>query len=530
MKNIKITILAFLLLAAGACKKSFLDTEDVTTATEQNFYKTPEDAFKALVGCYDGLQRVWTDGIALPVAAEVMADNTFGGTGNSDGFGYQMMDEFDKTRSPSDQDMFGANWILYYKAAYRCNMLLGKMDQIEWNGQETLRKTYESETRFLRAYLYFDMVRLWGNIPLVTVPTAENVPQDSPDDVYKLIAEDLEFAAQNLPATSYTAQAPATYGRVTKWAAEALIGRVFLYYTGYYGKPDLAGIVTKAEATSYLEDVINNGGFGLVENFVNLWPAASVDDYVGEDNKETVFAIKYTFTSDYDGNADGNHWLVMYGLRNQTSAPYGNGWGGGTVNPKLWNAYAATDSRRSASIISIADEGIDFKNISDQREYTGYYNKKYTPTSDENGNSEAVNNGGVNFMIGQFQDYVSIRYADVLLMAAELGSANAQKYFDDVRKRAYGTNFSALPVTQDNIMKERRLEFALEGIRYWDLLRQGITKAAEAIAETTMLQNGGVSTPKTIVASKIIETKGLQQIPNTQITLSNGVLKQNTGW
>src|SRR3989337_1326926 len=201
MKNIKITILAFLLLAAGACKKSFLDTEDVTTATEQNFYKTPEDAFKAFVGCYCGLQRVWSDSIALPVAAEVMADNTFGGTGNSDGLGYQMMDEFDKTRSPSDQDMFGANWVLYYKAAYRCNMLLGKMDQIEWNGQETLRKTYESETRFLRAYLYFDMVRLWGNIPLVTVPTAENVPQDSPDDVYKLIAEDLEFAAQNLPVT-----------------------------------------------------------------------------------------------------------------------------------------------------------------------------------------------------------------------------------------------------------------------------------------------------------------------------------------
>ena len=530
MKNIKITILAFLLLTAGACKKSFLDTEDVTTATEQNFYKTTDDAFKALVGCYDGLQRVWTDGIALPVAAEVMADNTFGGTGNSDGFGYQMMDEFDKSRSPSDQNMFNANWILYYKALYRCNMLLGKMDQVEWKGQETLRKTYESEARFLRAYLYFDLVRLWGNIPLITVPTTENVPQASPDDVYKLIAEDLEFAAQNLPATSYSSQAPATFGRVTKWAAEALIGRVFLYYTGYYNETDLAGVVTKAEATSYLEDVITNGGFGLVENFANLWPAASIDDYVGEDNKETLFAIKYTFTSDYDGNADGNHWLVMFGLREQTTPPYGNGWGGGTVNPKLWNAYTTTDSRRAASIISIADEGIEFTMKNNQREYTGYYTKKYTPTSDENGNSEAVNNGGVNFMIGQFQDYVSIRYADVLLMAAELGAANAQTYFDDVRKRAYGTNFSALPVTPDNIIKERRLEFALEGIRYWDLLRQGIDKAAAAIAENTTLQNGGVNTPKTIAAAKIIETKGLQQIPYTQITLSSGVLKQNAGW
>ena len=118
----------------------------------------------------------------------------------------------------------------------------------------------------------------------------------------------------------------------------------------------------------------------------------------------------------------------------------------------------------------------------------------------------------------------------VLLMAAELGTANAQTYFDDVRKRAYGTNFSALPVTPDNIIKERRLEFALEGIRYWDLLRQGIDKAAAAIAENTTLQNGGVNTPKTIAAAKIIETKGLQQIPYTQITLSSGVLKQNAGW
>lgn len=228
MKNIRVYILISILLAAGACKKSFLDTEDVTTATEQNFYKTPADAFKALVGCYDGLQRVWTEGIALPVASEVMADNTFGGTGNSDGFGYQMMDEFDKARSPSDQNLFNANWILYYKAVYRCNMLLSKLDQVEWTDQGELRKLYESETRFLRAYLYFDMARLWGNVPLLTEPSSENVPQANPDEVYKLIAEDLKFAAANLPATNYASQAPATYGRVTKWAAEALLGRVFL--------------------------------------------------------------------------------------------------------------------------------------------------------------------------------------------------------------------------------------------------------------------------------------------------------------
>ncbi|HMO62575.1 MAG TPA: RagB/SusD family nutrient uptake outer membrane protein [Ferruginibacter sp.] len=530
MKKYKIYIAALLLFSAGACKKSFLDAEDVTTASEQNFYRTPADASLALIGCYDGLQRVWADGIALPLAAEVMSDNAFGGVGNSDGFNFQMLDEFDRFRSPSDQNLFNANWAAYYRAIYRCNMLIGKIDQVEWSGNDELKRRTEAEAKFIRAYLYFDMVRLWGNVPLVTEPTKDNVPQASADDVYKLIAADLKFAASNLASVSYTAQAPATYGRVTKWAAEALIGRVFLYYTGYYGKSDLAGEISKAQALAYLEDVISNGGFGLVDNFAHLWPAASGTSYAGEDNKETVFAIKYTYTSDYNGNTDGNHWLVMYGIREQTIAPYGLGWGGATVNPKLWSAYGAGDTRRNATIISIADENLDFQMRDRQREYTGYYNKKYTPMADANGNSTAVNAGGVNFMIGQYQDYVSIRYADVLLMAAELGAAGAQNYFDDVRRRAYGGSFTSLTVSQDNIMKERRLEFAMEGLRYWDLMRQGIDVAAATIAESTNLLNGGVSTPKIIDATKIKETKGLQQIPYAEVTLSGGVLKQNTGW
>jgi hypothetical protein len=156
--------------------------------------------------------------------------------------------------------------------------------------------------------------------------------------------------------------------------------------------------------------------------------------------------------------------------------------------------------------------------------------KKYTPMADSAGKSLAEKMGGVNFMIGQFQDYVSIRYADVLLMAAELSSANAQKYFDDVRKRAFGGNFVQKTVSQANIMTERRLEFAGEGLRYWDLLRQGVSVAASTIAESVTLQNGGVNTTKTILAAKITETKGLSQIPNSQITLTNNVLKQNTGW
>ncbi|WP_046368739.1 RagB/SusD family nutrient uptake outer membrane protein [Flavihumibacter petaseus] len=531
MKNIKIYFPVLALLCLAACSKSFLDTEDVTSATEQNFYKTPNDAWKALVGVYDGMQRATSSGIGLNVVtSEIMSDNAFGASGNSDGYGVQMVDEFDKLRSPSDQDMFGDNWTVYYKAVYRANMLLKNLDQVDWKGNDALRNMYESEARFIRANLYFDMVRFWGNIPLLTAPSVDNVPQANPDEVYQLIAEDLKFAAANLPATSYGAMAPADFGRVTKWAAEAMLARVYLYYTGYYAKPDLAGVVTKEEALAGLEEVISNGGFGLVENFADLWPAASLNNYVGERNKETVFSVRYTYTSDWNGNVDGNHWMVMMGIRVQAIYPYGLGWGAGTVNAKLWNAYPAGDTRRDATIISIDGENLDFKNKKDQREYTGYYAKKYSPMADEAGVSLAEKMGGVSFMISQFQDYVSIRYSDVLLMAAELGSGNAQQYFDDVRKRALGASFVSIPVNNTNILNERRLEFAGEGLRYWDLLRQGIDVAAATIAETVTLQNGEVDVTKTINAAKITETKGLSQIPNTQISLSNGVLKQNAGW
>lgn len=524
MKKTYLYIFCLSLMTLGSCS---LDTEPITQLTDTNFYKTKDDAYTALVGCYDGLQvATGASDYGIPVVSEVLADNCFGGTGASDNYNYAVIDEFDITRSPADVDLFNSNWINYYKALYRCNIFLSKMDQIDWKGDTVLRDTYESETKFIRAYLYFEMVRLWGNIPLITVPTTENVPQAAPADVYKLIAEDLSFAADKLPAGAYTS---VDSGRITKWAAKSLLARVYLYYTGYYGAADLAGVVTKAQALGHLEDVIASSGHGLVDDFSTLWPAASVANYAGENNKEVVFSIKYTYTSDYNGNTDGNHWMAMFGMREFSSFPYGHGWGV-TVNSKLWDAYADNDTRRVSTMIGVEEESLEFDKIDSQRDYTGYYSKKYSPMIDEDGNDLPMNQGAPNFFLGQFQDYTVIRYADVLLMAAELGSAGAQTYFDEVRKRAYKAAFTPVTVSQAAIMEERQLEFALEGIRYWDLLRQGIGVASSTIAETTTVLSGGVPTTKTISAAKIQATKGLQQIPNTQITLSGGVLKQNAGW
>ncbi|WP_308991027.1 RagB/SusD family nutrient uptake outer membrane protein [Mariniflexile litorale] len=525
MKNTYIYIFFIGLLSLGSCS---LDTEPLTELSDSNFFSNTDDAFTALVGCYDGLQ-VATGGIgglSFPVTSEVLSDDCFGGTGNSDGFNFQAVDEFDKMRSPTDVDLLNNNWVAYYRGIFRCNLFLTKFDQIDWDGDDDLRNQYESETRFIRAYLYFEMVRLWGNIPLLTEPSDENIPQATPSEVYTVIAQDLVFAATNLADAPYTS---VDAGRITKWAAKSLLGRVYLYYTGYYGAPDLAGIVSKTEALGHLEDVISSSGHGLVSDFENLWPAASGGNYAGESNQEIVFSIKYTYTSDFNGNTDGNHWMVMFGMREFSSFPYGNGWGV-TVNSKLWEAYDTNDTRQVATVIGIEEEAIDFTKIGSQREYTGYYNKKYTPMVDENGNSTVTELGIESFQITQFQDYITMRYSDVLLMAAELGSANAQGYFDEVRQRAYKNNFVSKVVSQENIMTERHLEFALEGIRYWDLLRQGVSTAATVIAENTTLLSGGVSETKKIEASNIELTQGLQQIPNTQITLSGGTLNQNKGW
>ena len=121
-----------------------------------------------------------------------------------------------------------------------------------------------------------------------------------------------------------------------------------------------------------------------------------------------------------------------------------------------------------------------------------------------------------------------MRYADVLLMAAELGSAKAQQYLDAVRARA---GLASVSATQANIMKERKFEFAFEAINYWDLLRQGVNYAAQQIATSGIdVMSGGNADQVVIAAANIVAKKGLSQIPQNQITLSNGVLKQNEGW
>lgn len=540
-------------LGMSSCVESFLDVNSKTESTTGSSYKDERDAWRALIGCYDGWRQTSsTPGIGFYIAAEIMSHECFGATGHADGRGYQAVDRFDISQSPADLNLYESDWENYYAAVYRCNELITREEQIAWKETDDKRGTYMGECRAIRALLYLDMVRLWGNIPLFDEPVNENRPQADPSEVFALIFDDLKYAMGNIPAGAYPkANAATNDGHITKYAAGALFARAYLYYTGYYGT-EPAG-ATKAEALAAVEEIISSGEYSLVSEFKNLWPAASagvaevgdmktlLGTYAGDGNSETILALKFTSSQDYNGNNDGNRWQVMVGMRSLNSAPYGKGWGGITVNPAFVSEFGSGDTRRAASIIDLAGEGIttlkDFQaSYKDQREYTGYTVKKYSPLCFADGTSASKEVGSGDFQTSNHQDYVIIRYADVLLMAAELGSPNAQAYFDAVRQRAYtsGTTLSSgytpLAASKENIMQERRLEFAFESINYWDLLRQGIEYAAGKLALEAAVHSGGNPDVVKISAERIRATKGLSQIPYNQITLSNGVLKQNPGW
>ena len=539
-------------LSMTSCSESFLDVSSKTESNTENFYKTEGDAWRALLGCYDGWRQISSaPGIGFYVASTVMGDECYGATGKGDGFGYQAIDAFDPMKSPSDMQLYGQDWKVYYAGVYRCNELMAHEEQINWES-ESNHGLYMGECRAIRALLYFDMVRLWGNIPLFLEPVNENREQADPAEVYAAIFEDLKFAIANIPADANLTEKEA--GRITKYAAEAMLARAYLFYSGYYGKDpgftnaegETTGVVTKADALAAVEDVIGSGNYGLVDDFKNLWPAASLvpipgnvgwntdaSTYAGDFNKEVILAQKFTPTQDYNGNNDSNRWLVMMGMRSLNHTPYGKGWGACTVVPQFLEKFPDGDTRRAASAIDLVGEGIaqgnDFNSsFADWREYTGYSVKKYSPLVYGNGLPGTNADGTAGFQECNANQWILMRYADVLLMAAELGSGNAANYMHQVRARA---GLDDIAVNQQNIMEERARELAFEGIRYWDLLRQGVDVAADAIAASAgEVFNGGVKGTVTYDKSKTIATKGLSQIPENQITLSNGVLKQNPGW
>lgn len=534
----------FILLMFSGCEdEEFLTKVDKMSSTESTYFTTEEEYENILFGAYSILQANNYQHIMM--VSEAVSDNCYCGQG-TDGD-----DEWEEFDDRGNENMFDKMWKKYNWGIHRCNFLEEKLPG-PLSKESAIQ--IEAEMKFLRAYFRFNFVKVFGHVPLKTTSQPANPEQADPKDIYKSIAEDLVFAANNLPE-SY---APEWYGRVTKWAAKSLLARVYLHYTGYYNQSDLAGVIDVATVRTHLDSVITESGHGLVSDFRSLWPYSQLPYYTGEaesifageDNKEIIFSVKYTekgsSESYLDGAFDnfgmanpatGNSWIIYLGPRETSSNAYFDcfkaGWGFIPVTRKLYNTYEDNDKRKEGSIADLSQYGP----ATSQKDYTGYWQKKYQPLVDENGDPIAGNSGSA-WQYGQGQDYYVIRFADVLLMGAELfldvDNNKAQNYFDRVRKRAFDdADYSQVTVSKEVIFNERQLELAFEGQRYFDLLRfdgqDNLDYAKTNIdASSDKVITGGKEVQYDISFRK--ETKGLLQIPYSQIKLSASKLKQNAGW
>lgn len=533
----KIIYLLILSLTVFGCSKDYLDRVPTTKKAVESFYKTPEDAAQALTAVYNVLYYGDWDNVNL--ISEIASDDCFAGAGKTDDDNYVRYDRF----IPHTDDAVNSGpWSAGYAGVYRATVLLENLNNVDWKGDTTLKVRYAAEARFLRAYFYFNLTRMFGEIPLITqvVKPGENFPKAPAVDIYSYIIKDLQYTASNLPDVPYSGMDAANLGHVTKWAAESYIGRVFLFYTGYYNQTSIGSLLTKEQTRDYIDDVINNSGHTLVDTFARLFvvPAASTNhSYAGEGNIESVFAIKYTYKVQQNNAEHGGFWMSrMIGPRYTPEPPYGQGWGAGTVNPTLWNAYSIGDSRQSATILYWDGEGKTYDH-GDQRQYTGYNWKKYVQLCVTPGQNYDVDLGSTDWQWDGYEDFMDMRFADVLLMGAELhlGDATAATYFNRVRDRAFlDLNHEIASPTFADIMNERRLELAMEGQRYWDLLRQCGTSFNVLINALNNTDPNGKSDNDlesfTVHGQNAADVKGLFQIPPSEIRLMNNIVTQNDGY
>jgi hypothetical protein len=537
----KIILLSIIMILVIRCSEDFVDRLPTTSSIVENFYRTPEDATQALTSVYNTLLH--DDYWCSMIYSEIASDNCTGGAGTGDGGGFTSIDRGMQLPGPSvNQEA----WTFYYGGIYRANVYLENEALIDWTGHEALRLQYQAEARFLRAYFHFYLARMFGEIPALDhTITPDDIPGRTPaEELYSLIMDDLVFCAENGLSANYYAMRPENWGRATKWAAEAMLCRVYMYYSGYYNDPDLNGF-TLTDARSYIDDVINNSGHDLVPEFASLWRVptyselgndTSIERYAGEVNPEVVWSVRLNTS----GNPFSNNFLRMIGPRTTNIQPYGQGWGAIPVLPALWEIYDTSDTRKKATILSWDDEGLVYDYVANQQaQYSGYNPKKYM-LAFVNGRIEA----SPNWQRDGFEDFIVIRFADVLLMGAELHIATgdagtALGYVNKVRERAFGNNSHNYgSVSLDDIFAERKLELACEGIRYWDILRScngDFTKLVDILTYIDDTDGDDFSSSVNLESldvdgSHFIDKKGLFPIPESELLLMEGAVEQNPGY
>ena len=445
----KLIAIALLGFSFSSCS-DFLEQNPQTDLSENDFYKTADDILSAVNGAYSSLQEGDIYGNWY-VFGEIPSDNTRNQLSGS----VTTQNEFDQFYIDTQNSMIANFWKAAYKVINRTNTVLGRIDGIEINTE--LANRYKLECKFIRALMYFNLVRVYGDVPLVlkeiSISESYDILREPKENVYNQIIADLK-EAQDLPVSYSTAED----GRATQGAAKALLANVYMTLHKY------------AEAETILAEIINSGRYSLLENTpgsLNIDGYKNVFSPVNHNSEEGIFEIQFL----KGGYGEGSNYANNFAPENSGTNVVAVGGTGGNNIPEMdiYNAYEEGDLRRDFSMS------------------LGYY--------DNRKNNEWVESRYVcKFMDVPYQNndasnnYPVIRYADVILMYAEAlnqngKTAEACKYLNMTRRRGFGyqtTETSPVDLqTTDKaqfalmVEQERRVELAFENHRWFDLIRTG---------------------------------------------------------
>ncbi|MBQ4804403.1 RagB/SusD family nutrient uptake outer membrane protein [Aquimarina sp. MMG015] len=446
--NIKLVVVFLALFTIiFSCSDDFVDVASEDENSE-DFFNSEEDYQNALIGAYDLLQSTYIN----VMLGEIASDNTLaGGESASDTPGIQEID--DMMHTPVNAQLRDI-WSWMYAGVNRANYIMEFQDKTDFSGKDEVI----AQTRFLRAYYYFELVKWFGDVPLaidkrILFGEETGIDRSAKEDVYALIEEDLQFAADNLPVTQ------AETGRVTQGAARALLGKVYLFQDKF------------TEAADVL-DLVIAGPYDLVTDYNTIF------EQEGENNIESVFEVQYT---DVEGAgfgclqcSEGNVAVGFNGIRNYSGPLFDSGFSFNVPTQEVVDAFEVGDIRLDVAILDIdawaAAQGATF---SIGFEHTGYFNRKYIARQGD------LNTGDAN--LTNPNNYRAIRFADVLLMAAEAhnrkspsNDGQAQTYLNRVRTRAQLPDVTVTGTAlADAIYQERRVELVGEGHHFFDLVRTG---------------------------------------------------------
>ncbi|MBB1193411.1 RagB/SusD family nutrient uptake outer membrane protein [Flavobacterium sp. SOK18b] len=482
-------MIAAIAMTIISCSDEFVDRPVEYSIDSENYFNSKEDYDNALIAAYDLLQTTYLNSLL----GEIASDNTLaGGESQSDTPGFQQID--DMIHTPVNSNLKNL-WDWMFAGVQRANYILEFKNKTDFQGKNQII----AETRFLRAYYHFELVKWFGGIPMKGdarfVPGDEKkIPRSSKSEVYASIEADLIFASENLPVTT------TQKGRATRGAALALLGKAYLYQNKF------------APAATTFDKLITSGTYSLVSNYNSIF------ENEGENGAESVFEVQYT---DVEGAgfgclqcSEGNVAVGFSGPRSYSGTLFSSGFSFNVPTQKIVNAFEAGDNRKAVAILDIeawaTSTGATFGK---GYEHTGFFNRKYIPRK-----RSTTAQGDLN--LTNPNNYRAIRYADVLLMAAEafnrggIDDVKARGYLNLVRRRAFGdlnhdisTSGAALT---DFILAERRVELVGEGHRFFDLVRTG--KAAQEIPGFTANKHE------------------LFPVPIEEIQFSNGNWKQNQGY